>query len=104
VGDILAAFAKDQSTIDETLPDTLHMTGIYLIILITALIIVIVSIHYYAAVSVGLFVAFFTLLVGEGWGGVGCPVLVTEGVLALPVSVTPSCSVCTCICGSSQTA
>jgi len=71
VGDILASFAKDQSTIDETLPDTLHMTSIYLIVLITALIIVIVSIHYYAAVAVGLFVAFFSMLVGEGWCGHG---------------------------------
>mmetsp|Transcript_12259 Transcript_12259/g.33459 ORF Transcript_12259/g.33459 Transcript_12259/m.33459 type:complete len:1462 (-) Transcript_12259:707-5092(-) len=62
VGDVLASFAKDQSTLDETLPDTLHMTGIYLIVLITALIIVIVSIHYYAAVAVGLFIAFFTML------------------------------------------
>jgi MFS superfamily sulfate permease-like transporter len=49
--------------LDETLPDTLHMTGIYLIVMITALIIVIVSIHYYAAVAVGLAVAFFTMLV-----------------------------------------
>jgi hypothetical protein len=63
VGDVLASFAKDQSTLDETLPDTLHMTGIYLIVMITALIIVIVSIHYYAAVAVGLAVAFFTMLV-----------------------------------------
>lgn len=63
VGDILATFAKDQNTLDESLPDTLHMTGIYLIVMITALIIVIVSIHYYAAVAVGLGCAFFLMLV-----------------------------------------
>ena len=34
-----------QDTLDETLPDTLHMTGIYLMILLTSLAIVTVSTH-----------------------------------------------------------
>lgn len=82
MGDVLASFAKDQSTLDETLPDTLHMTGIYLIVLITALIIVIVSIHYYAAVAVGLFIAFFAMLVGRAPGAV-----LLRGVLIVPSGV-----------------
>uniref|UniRef100_A0A7S0R450 Uncharacterized protein n=1 Tax=Chlamydomonas leiostraca TaxID=1034604 RepID=A0A7S0R450_9CHLO len=58
VGDVLNSFAKDQDTLDETLPDTLHMSLIYLMILLTSLAIVTVSIHYYAALTAALFGAF----------------------------------------------
>jgi hypothetical protein len=47
-----------QDTLDETLPDTLHMTGIYLMILLTSLAIVTVSIYYYAIMTGALFMAF----------------------------------------------
>jgi len=58
VGDVLNSFAKDQDTLDETLPDTLHMSTIYLMILCTSLAIVTVSIYYYAALTAALFAAF----------------------------------------------
>lgn len=61
VGDVLNSFAKDQDTLDETLPDTLHMSTIYLMILLTSLAIVTVSIHYYAALTAALFAAFFVM-------------------------------------------
>eukprot|EP00879_Flechtneria_rotunda_P005406 GHRR01005697.1.p1 GENE.GHRR01005697.1~~GHRR01005697.1.p1 ORF type:complete len:938 (+),score=327.51 GHRR01005697.1:3324-6137(+) len=61
VGDVLNAFAKDQDTLDENLPDTIHMTGIYLMILLTSLAIVTVSIHYYAIMTAALFLAFFIM-------------------------------------------
>lgn len=54
-----------QDTLDETLPDTLHMTGIYLMILLTSLSIVTVSIHYYAVMAGALFLAFFMMQVGK---------------------------------------
>lgn len=57
-GDVLNAFARDQDALDEALPDTLHMTGIYLMILLTSLAIVTVSIHYYAAMAGALLAAF----------------------------------------------
>jgi len=52
-----------QDTLDETLPDTLHMTGIYLTILLTSLAIVTVSIYYYAIMTGALFLAFFMMQV-----------------------------------------
>lgn len=55
-----------QDTLDETLPDTLHMTGIYLMILLTSLAIVTVSIYYYAAMAAALFLAFFMMQVRIG--------------------------------------
>ncbi|GLI63446.1 hypothetical protein VaNZ11_006418 [Volvox africanus] len=58
VGDILNAFAKDQDTLDETLPDTLHMSLIYLMILLTSLGIVTASLYIYAALTAALFLAF----------------------------------------------
>lgn len=61
VGDVLNAFARDQDTLDETLPDTLHMTGIYLMILLTSLAIVTTSIYYYAAMTGALIAAFFMM-------------------------------------------
>ncbi|GFR52364.1 hypothetical protein Agub_g14922 [Astrephomene gubernaculifera] len=61
VGDILNAFAKDQDTLDETLPDTLHMSLIYLMILLTSLGIVTASLHVYAALTGALFLAFFMM-------------------------------------------
>lgn len=54
----LAAWLSAQDTLDETLPDTLHMTGIYLMILLTSLAIVTVSIYYYAIMTGALFLAF----------------------------------------------
>ncbi|KAF6262121.1 P-loop containing nucleoside triphosphate hydrolase protein [Scenedesmus sp. NREL 46B-D3] len=61
VGDVLNAFARDQDTLDETLPDTLHMTGIYLMILLTSLAIVTTSIYYYAIMTGALILAFFIM-------------------------------------------
>jgi ABC-type multidrug transport system fused ATPase/permease subunit len=61
LGDVLNSFAKDQDTIDEALPDTLHMTTIYLMILLTSLAIVTVSIYYYAIMTAALFLAFFMM-------------------------------------------
>ncbi|KAG2483865.1 hypothetical protein HYH03_017317 [Edaphochlamys debaryana] len=58
VGDILNAFAKDQDTVDETLPDTLHMSLIYLMILLTSLGIVTSSLYIYAVLVGALFLAF----------------------------------------------
>lgn len=52
------AYVFLQDTLDETLPDTLHMTGIYLMILLTSLAIVTVSIYYYAIMTGALFLAF----------------------------------------------
>ena len=69
VGDILNSFAKDQDTLDETLPDTLHMTTIYLMILLTSMSIVIVSIHYYAFFTAALFIVFAIMQVGPAGGG-----------------------------------
>lgn len=54
-----------QDTLDETLPDTLHMTGIYLMILLTSLAIVTTSIYYYAAMTGALIAAFFMMQVGS---------------------------------------
>ncbi|KAG2422455.1 hypothetical protein HXX76_016025 [Chlamydomonas incerta] len=61
VGDILNAFAKDMDTIDETLPDTLHMSTIYLMILLTSLGIVTSALYIYAALTGALFLAFGTM-------------------------------------------
>ncbi|KAI8465820.1 MAG: putative ABC transporter [Monoraphidium minutum] len=61
VGDVLNAFARDQDTLDEALPDTLHMTGIYLMILLTSLAIVTASINYYAIMTGALFISFFMM-------------------------------------------
>ena len=36
VGDVLSSFAKDMYTLDEGLPDTLHMTTIYVMWVITS--------------------------------------------------------------------
>lgn len=61
VGDILNAFAKDQDTLDETLPDTLHMSTIYLMILLTSLGIVTSQLYIYAVLVGALFGAFFIM-------------------------------------------
>ncbi|KAL6759443.1 ABC transporter [Haematococcus lacustris] len=61
VGDVLNSFAKDQDTLDETLPDTIHMSTIYFMILCTSLAIVTVSIYYYAALTAALFGAFLVM-------------------------------------------
>lgn len=50
-----------QDTVDETMSDTIHMTTIYLMILLTSLAIVTVSIYYYAALTAALFLAFFLM-------------------------------------------
>ncbi|KAF8071336.1 abcC3 [Scenedesmus sp. PABB004] len=54
-------FSVWSDTLDESLPDTLHMTGIYLMILLTSLAIVTVSIPYYAIMTGALFGAFFMM-------------------------------------------
>lgn len=51
--------------LDEALPDALHMTLIYLMVLLTALAIVIVAIPYYAILTACLFAAFALMLVGR---------------------------------------
>lgn len=57
---------------DETLPDTVHMTGIYLMILATSLAIVTVSIHYYAAMAGALLASFALMQVcAKASGGLG---------------------------------
>lgn len=61
VGDILNAFAKDCDTLDETLPDTVHMTLIYFMILLTSLIIVTTALYVYAALVATLFLAFIIM-------------------------------------------
>jgi ABC-type multidrug transport system fused ATPase/permease subunit len=61
VGDVLNAFAKDQDTIDETLVDTMHMSIIYLMILLTTLAIVTVNLHYYACMAGFLAIVFFIM-------------------------------------------
>ncbi len=61
VGDVLSSFAKDQDTLDETLPDTIHMSTIYLMILLTSLAIVTVSIYYYAALTGALIASFLMM-------------------------------------------
>lgn len=61
VGDVLNSFAKDQDTLDETLPDTIHMSSIYLMILLTSLAIVTVSIYYYAALTAALLASFLMM-------------------------------------------
>lgn len=61
VGDVLNSFAKDQDTLDETLPDTIHMSTIYLMILLTSLAIVTVSIYYYAALTAALLASFLMM-------------------------------------------
>lgn len=48
---------------DEGLPSVLHMTGIYAAVLLTALAVVTVAIHYYAILSAALIVAFGVMLV-----------------------------------------
>jgi ATP-binding cassette subfamily C (CFTR/MRP) protein 1 len=64
VGRVLACFSKDQDTADEGLPDSIHMTLIYLMILLTSVIIVCVSLPYYTvvlALLIGSFVIFYGL-------------------------------------------
>ncbi len=72
-----------QDTLDETLPDTIHMTAIYLMILLTSLAIVTVSIHYYAAMAGALAASFFMMQVRVGmrWNGGGLILKLVEGLL-----------------------
>jgi len=58
VGTILNSFSKDQDTADESLPDVIHMTMIYLMILITTVVIVCVSLPYYTIIIAVLLVSF----------------------------------------------
>jgi ATP-binding cassette subfamily C (CFTR/MRP) protein 1 len=59
VGRVLACFSKDQDSADELLPDSIHMTTIYLVTLLTSIIIVCVTLPYYTVVLVLLFGSFF---------------------------------------------
>jgi hypothetical protein len=61
-----------QDTLDETLPDTIHMSLIYFMILCTSLAIVIVSIYYYAALTAALFAAFAVMQVRWRDAAQGC--------------------------------
>jgi hypothetical protein len=56
---------------DETLPDTLHMTSIYLMILLTSLAIVASGIPVYVCMIGALFLSFFMMQVRGGGGAVG---------------------------------
>jgi ATP-binding cassette subfamily C (CFTR/MRP) protein 1 len=58
VGSVLSCFSKDQDTADEALPDSIHNTLIYLMILLVSVIVVCVTIPYYTVVLVLLFVSF----------------------------------------------
>jgi ABC-type multidrug transport system fused ATPase/permease subunit len=62
VGEVLNAFARDQVVLDETLPDTAHMTLIYACILLTSLGIVTAYLHLYAVMIAALFLSFFAVL------------------------------------------
>jgi len=62
VGDVLNAFARDQVVLDETLPDTAHMTLIYACILLTSLGIVIAYLHLYAVMAAVLLLSFALVL------------------------------------------
>lgn len=60
---------------DETLPDTLHMTSIYLMILLTSLAIVASGIPVYVCMIGALFLSFFMMQVRGGgvlWDCCGC--------------------------------
>uniref|UniRef100_A0A7S0VCE4 ABC transporter n=2 Tax=Polytomella parva TaxID=51329 RepID=A0A7S0VCE4_9CHLO len=61
VGDVLNAFTKDQDTLDETLPDTIRMSMIYLMILLTSLGIVTSSLYVYAALVGALILGFLVM-------------------------------------------
>lgn len=54
VGNLLNSFSKDQDAIDETLPDIVHITIIYLMILLTTMILVCVVLPYYTIVAAAL--------------------------------------------------
>eukprot|EP00455_Lapot_gusevi_P029933 TRINITY_DN320_c0_g1_i11.p1 TRINITY_DN320_c0_g1~~TRINITY_DN320_c0_g1_i11.p1 ORF type:complete len:1420 (+),score=463.73 TRINITY_DN320_c0_g1_i11:117-4376(+) len=62
LGGVLDAFSRHQDTVDEALPDTLHLTSIYGLILTTTLILVAAVLPLYAIVIVVLFGAFAVLL------------------------------------------
>jgi ABC-type multidrug transport system fused ATPase/permease subunit len=61
VGSVLNCFSKDQDCADESLPDVIHMTLIYLMILLTTVIIVCISLPYYTIVIAALAISFFIM-------------------------------------------
>lgn len=58
LGPLLNSFSKDQDSVDESLPDAVHMTTIYVMILLTTVIIVCVVAWYYVFVVMALFGSF----------------------------------------------
>jgi ABC-type multidrug transport system fused ATPase/permease subunit len=61
VGQVLNCFSKDQDCADESLPDVIHMTMIYLMILLTTVIIVCISLPYYTIVIAVLAISFIIM-------------------------------------------
>eukprot|EP01119_Soliformovum_irregulare_P000193 TRINITY_DN1013_c0_g1_i2.p1 TRINITY_DN1013_c0_g1~~TRINITY_DN1013_c0_g1_i2.p1 ORF type:complete len:1143 (+),score=404.47 TRINITY_DN1013_c0_g1_i2:123-3551(+) len=61
IGVLLNCFSKDQDTADESLPDIIHMTVIYIMILITTIVLVCVVIPLYAIVSGVLLITFLVI-------------------------------------------
>ena len=76
---------------DETLPDTLHMTCIYLMILLTSLGIVTASIPYYAVMVFALIASFFMMQVTAGWAVCACNCFL--GVRRLDAANSEHCTV-----------
>eukprot|EP00455_Lapot_gusevi_P029940 TRINITY_DN320_c0_g1_i19.p1 TRINITY_DN320_c0_g1~~TRINITY_DN320_c0_g1_i19.p1 ORF type:complete len:1436 (+),score=492.77 TRINITY_DN320_c0_g1_i19:117-4424(+) len=62
LGGVLDAFSRHQDVCDEALPDTSHLTKVYILQLSTTLILVMVVLPVFTAIAVALFVFFFLLL------------------------------------------
>lgn len=61
VGKIVSHFSKDQDSADEALPDQIHVTTIYFMILLTTVVLICIKIPYYTA-ALFLLVIFFILI------------------------------------------
>jgi hypothetical protein len=98
---LAARAAKDQDTLDEMLPDTIHMSTIYLMILLTSLAIVTVSINYYAALTAALFGAFGVMQVRAcqrgGWSCQSCQSVAAPAAVRVSSVLPVLCSSCTCL-------
>ena len=58
LGGVINSFSKDQGTVDESLPDSVHMTTIYTMILMTTLILVCTVLPWYSFVAFALILSF----------------------------------------------